>query len=766
MNLQFSIKEICEIINAPLPEEGDIENNFQIQSVIIDSRSPKIRPSSLFFAFKGNKSDGHLHLQEIKNAGCQFAVVSQFNSEIDIHQIIVENPLLALQKIASAHRQKFKYPVIGITGSNGKTVVKEWLYHVLKSKFNIVRSPKSYNSQIGVAISVLEMTADNDLAIFEAGISQPNEMQSLAQMIQPTIGVFTGIGDAHGANFESNEAKKEEKFKLFESVDDLIENDTDQVLKTEIPFTDDASIENAKTVANTALLLGLDENEINERLSTLPKISMRLEQIEGRNNCTLLNDAYTADMAALEIALRHLDEVAANKKKVLILSLSDDQLKMIENDAISSLIYKASLNQIIFIGSENLLADVRIAGGYFRSIEDYLENPVDFEDAVILFKGSRSINLEKIVQHYTLKKHITQLEVNLSAMRNNLNHFRSAISNEVMVLAMVKAQSYGTGLIDVAKFMQQESVNYLGVAYADEGVALRKSGITLPIMVMNPEANAFDEIIDFDLEPSIFSPEILQSFLHQLILRQKTNYPIHLKLDTGMNRLGFVQDEMQELIQVLNTQPEVFVKSAFSHLSVADDTNERKFTFSQIRQFEILTGALKDGLGYSFKRHLANSSATLNYPQAHFDMIRLGIGLYGLMSERKKDFENVLTLNSRLSQIKLLSAGDSVGYGRKFIAQKEQRIGIVPIGYADGIRRDLGRGNWHFIINGKKVPIIGQVCMDMCMVDLEGLEAKVGDLVQIFGEGNSVFEMSTELYTIPYEIVSSISSRVHRVYLG
>jgi alanine racemase len=765
VNLKFSIKEICEIINAPLPKEESL-HNASIQNVIIDSRSPRIGEHSLFYALKGNRSDGHQYLETLQNAGCGFAVVSSIDENLELNQLLVEDTIFALQLLAAAHRSKFSYPVIGITGSNGKTIVKEWLYHVLKSKFSIVRSPKSFNSQIGVALSVLEMTSDANLGIFEAGISQVNEMENLADMIQPTLGVFTGIGDAHDANFESKEEKRVEKYKLFTQVSEVIECEPLAELKTIIPFKDEASIKNASTVLETAVHLGITKEEAKEKLVTLPSISMRLEQIEGRNNCTLLNDAYTADMAALEIALRYLDEVATNRKKVLILSLSDEQLKMIEDDAISSLIYKASLNQIIFIGSENLLANARIAGGYFKTTEAYLEDPVDFEDAVVLFKGSRSINLEKIVQHYTLKKHVTQLEVNLSAMRNNLNHFRNAIANDVLVLAMVKAQSYGTGLVDIAKFMQQESVNYLGVAYADEGVALREAGITLPIMVMNPEANAFDEIIDYDLEPSIFSPEVLQSFIHQLILRQKTNFPIHIKLDTGMNRLGFIHDEIPELIQVLNTQPEVFVKSGFSHLSVADDTNERTFTFGQIREFEIMTGALKDGVGYAFKRHLANSSATLNYPQAHFDMIRVGIGLYGLMTARKKELENVLTLHSQLSQIKHLKEGDSVGYGREFIARKEEKIGIVPIGYADGIRRGLSEGKWFFIINGKKAPIIGKICMDMCMVNLEGIDAKVGDAVQMLGEGNSVFDMAKELYTIPYEVISSISSRVHRVYLG
>ena len=763
MNLQYSIKEIYTFLNVTPPE--GVNPNIEINLVNVDSRSPRLGSTSLFFALDGNRSNGHKYLNEVYKKGCQVAVVSKLQADIPIHQIVVDSVLSSLQLFAQKHREKFSYPVIGITGSNGKTITKEWLYHSLKDDFKIVRSPKSYNSQLGVALSLLEMTADHNLAIIEAGISQKGEMIHLQKMIQPTIGIFTGLGDAHNSGFSSSQEKKEEKYLLFKSVNTLIEN---KGLKYEkaLPFSDSASLINAQLVYETALNLGVQQDKIEATLANIPTISMRLEQLEGIHNCLLINDAYTVDFAALEIALQHLNHIAANKKKVLILSLSDDQLALTENDAFADLIYAASLNKIIFIGSKNVLANARIAGGYYPSVEAYLKDSLKFEDAVILFKGSRVNSLERIVQHYTLKKHITQLEVNLVAMRNNLNVFRNAVNADVQLLAMVKAQSYGTGLIDSAKFLEQEGVHYLGVAYADEGVVLRKSGITLPILVMNPEINAFDEIIEYNLEPSIFSIEVLQAFLHRLILHQQKHFPIHLKLDTGMNRLGFGSNDMEDLISILKTQPEVHIKSAFSHLAVADDENENQFTFDQIRKFEMMTGKIEDNLGYSFIRHMANSSGVLNYPQAQFDMVRIGIGLYGLVQENADKLENVLSLHSQISQIKQIQEGESVGYGRSFIATKPTTIGIVPVGYADGLSRALSQGKWCFILNGKRVPVIGNICMDMCMIDLTAHEAKVGDQLQIFGEGNSIFEMAGVLNTIPYEIISGISTRVHRVYLG
>lgn len=764
MNLPYSIKEICTILNAPIPD-GIVDQDAAVKNIVIDSRSPRITANTLFVALKGNKQDGHQFVSKFELAGGKFALVSKLVPSTGVLQILVDDPLSALQTLAAKHRVSFNYPVIGITGSNGKTIVKEWIYHLLNSKFSIVRSPKSYNSQIGVALSLLEMSPEYDMAIIEAGIAAPGDMKILVNMIQPTHGVFTGIGDAHGSNFSSLESKKEEKFKLFEKAEHLFESENSDTLTEDIPFHDSASIANATLAKKVAIYFGLGKDELTAKLASLPKVSMRLEQIKGINNCTLINDAYTADFSALEIALRHLTELAGPKKKILVLNFSDDQLSKINPQAISDLIYTASLNEIAFIGSENLLSKARISGNYFRSEEEFLLNPPDYKDSVILFKGSRFNSLEKIVRHYSEKKHITQLEINLAAMRKNLNVFRAKLGSGVKTLAMVKAQSYGTGLIDSALFLQAEGVHYLGVAYADEGVTLRNSGIKTPIMVMNPEETAFDEMIDFNLEPSIYSTNLLQSFLHHLILRKKTHFPIHIKLDSGMNRLGFKKDELSDLISILKTQPEVFAKTAFSHLSVSEDLNEDSFTKSQIADFISMTKKLEDAMGYHFDRHLANSSAVLNYPESHFDMVRIGIGMYGLLEKSRDLFEDVITFKTQISQIKTLEKGDSVGYGRSFIAQKKTIIGVIPVGYADGLRRNLSEGKWSVYLNNANSKILGTICMDMCIIDLTNIDAKIGDDVQIFGAENSIFEMAKGLGTIPYEIIAGISNRVHRVYL-
>lgn len=764
MNLNLSIDEICTVLNSELLSHH-LPENFAIKNVVIDSRSPRISGQTLFFAFPGKKDDGHHYLKDFALKGGLLAVVEKKDESVGIDQIVVPNVLQALQSLAKSHRQKFFYPVVGITGSNGKTITKEWLYHCLKDDFKVVRSPKSYNSQIGVALSILEMTASDEIAIIEAGISEPGEMRTLKEMILPTIGVFTGLGDAHNASFKSQDQKREEKFILFEDVEQVVNAEDLTPIDCHIPFADQASISNATVVFHVSKALGIEESELIYRLSSLPSISMRLEQLQGVNDCLLLNDAYTADLAALEIALRHLGNIANGREKALVLSLSDEQMDLTEEDVFADLLAASGLNKIIYIGKENLVnwPDGEIQ--HFQSISDFLANPIDFDKTAILFKGSRKNSLEKLVQFYAEKKHITQLEINLSAMRHNLNFFRSKIEEGVKTLVMVKAQSYGSGLVEIAQFLNTEGVDYFGVAYADEGVKLRKAGLENPILVMNPESNAFDDIIDFDLEPSIYSNELLQSFIHHLILRGKQNHPIHIKLDTGMNRLGFIQTDLGDLISTLSTQPEVHVKSAFSHLAVADDKNENEFTYSQIRLFEIMTGKLKDGIGYSFDRHLANSAAALNFSHSHFDMIRVGIGLYGLLSGYQSELENVLTFTTQISQIKNLKPGDSVGYGRTFVADKEMQIAIIPVGYADGLRRGLSRGNWSVIINGKSANVLGNICMDMCMIDLSGVKAQVGDKVQIFGEENSIFEMAKNLYTIPYEIISAISTRVHRVYL-
>ncbi len=729
---------------------------FEIQNVITDSRSPAIWEKTLFIALRGLKDNGSRFVQDFITKGGKVVMCEKSPVE-NVAHILVDNTLVALQKLAGYHRSQFTIPVIGITGSNGKTVVKEWLYHVMKDDFHIVRSPKSYNSQLGVALSVLEMTSENTLAIFEAGISKPGEMEKLTRIIRPTIGVFTGIGDAHSANFTSDQEKKSEKLKLFSTAERFFEPLPDDPLPL-IPYSDKGSLENARVVYKVAKHFGLSEEKILQRLAELPPVSMRMEQISGKNGCLILNDAYSADVQSLEIALQYIAQFRKYKKKVLFLSPLEDNS---EQKRLKDLIASARVDEIVIIGKNPDVEKAIVK----TSVAEYLKNPLNYEDALLLIKGSRKAGLEKIVQYYADKKHITRLLIDFGAVRNNLNYFRERIGSGTKILGMVKAQSYGSGIVEMAKFLESEKCDYLGVAYADEGVSLRQAGITLPILVMNPEASGYDDIIDFDLEPSIYSIESLDEFIHELILRQKEHFPIHLKLDTGMNRLGFRDEDLHDLMGILRAQPEVYVKTIFSHLSAADVQHERDFTFSQIRKFEIMSGYIMDRLGYPVTRHLANSAGAVNYGGSLFDMVRLGIGLFGLLEEENNFLENGLTLMSKISQIKKVKQGESIGYGRTYIAEEEQLIGIVPIGYADGLRRSLSSGIWSVIVNGQRAPIIGNICMDMCMIDLRGIDAKRGDDVQIFGAGNTIFEMAMALNSIPYEIISAISSRVHRVYL-
>jgi len=763
MNLDLSIATLQTLLNAKIVDKANLPDTFRLKNLVIDTRVPSISENSVFIALIGDKEDGHQYISDFNIKGGKVVIVKKEVDQNDICQIIVESPLEALQKIAQHHRAQFKFPVIGITGSNGKTIVKEWLYHTLKDKFAIVRSPKSYNSQIGVALSLLEITKDHNLGIFEAGISKPNEMERLVKMIQPTIGVFTGIGDAHGVNFTSIEQKKIEKYLLFKNVEKLISDSP--LVDLEIPFSDDASEKNAALVYETSLYLGRHLEAIKEKLKTLPAVSMRLEQIEGKNNCLILNDVYSADLQSLEIALKQLKGITKHSKKVLFLTPLEETKRETIHDELKRLLKKEDLNELIFIGDKGYLPQLDFSVQYFNSVEDYLKSGNDFQDTTLLLKGSRKFGLEKIVQRFAERKHVTRLTINFAALRNNLAYFRNKISPATKILIMVKAQSYGGGLTEMAHFLTSQKVNYFGVAYADEGIELRKAGITLPILVMNPEQSAFDDLVDYNLEPSLYSDEILNSFIGHLTLRQKLNFPIHIKLDTGMNRLGFVEDQLIQLVDTLQTQPEVFVKSVFSHLSVADDEAEKEFTYNQIRSFDIMTGMLADRLGYKFDRHLANSAGTANFERAEYDMIRLGIGIFGLLDKRNKVLENVLSLTTQISQIKQIKKGESVGYGRNYNATHNHPVGIIPVGYADGLRRGLSQGKWSVLINGKQAPIVGNICMDMCMINLEGINAKVGDEVQVFGNENSIFEMASSVNTIPYEIIAGISTRVHRVYI-
>lgn len=764
MNLHYTLDKIAALTAAKVYDPIGLPKDYEIRNFVADTRNPAVTGHSVFVALKGSRSDGHTHLTKFRHAGGRIALVEKADETLSLYQLVVNDPLKALQQIAAYHRSQFSFPVIGITGSNGKTIVKEWLYHLLKDHYHIVRSPKSYNSQLGVALSVLEIGKEHSLGIFEAGISRPGEMETLERIIQPTIGVFTGIGDAHGANFKSRESKQAEKYLLFKKVSQIFDTPL-ETPDVQIPFSDEASLSNAALAAQVALSLGLSKEQLQQGLKTLPTVSMRLEQTQGIRNCLLVNDAYNADIQSLEIALKQLQHISKHSSRILFITPFDESDSRESSALIESLVLNANLSEIVVIGAHNLIKQNFIPVSHFSSAEEYLEKGKTYSNSVLLFKGSRRYGLEKIVSTLAEKKHITRLVVNFAALRRNLNYFRGNIEPGTKILVMVKAHSYGGGLTEMAHFLKDQNVDYFGVAYADEGVLLRKSGIHLPIMVMNPEQNSFDDLIDFDLEPSIYSTEILNSFIHHLILRQKQNYPVHLKLDTGMHRLGFVEEDIPFLLNTLDTQPEIYIKSVFSHLSAADDENETEFTNTQVRKFNILSGQIQDHLSYTFFRHLANSAGAINFRRANYDMVRLGIGIFGLVDKQNNALENVLTLTTQISQIKMIHTGESVGYGRTYIATKDHLIAVIPVGYADGLRRGLSGGNWQVIVQGKAAPIIGNICMDMCMINLDGIDAKTGDEVVVFGENNSIFDMAENLRTIPYEIIAGISSRVHRVYV-
>jgi len=759
MNLNYSVEEIADCINGKIIGH----HTGTIRQVSFDSRSPLISDSALFFAIKGQKSHGHNFISEFIKKGGKIAVVEKELPHVNCTQIVVSNSVKALHQLAINHRKKFKIPVIAVAGSNGKTTVKEWLYHTLKNEFAIVRSPKSYNSQIGVPLSILEITSQHELAIIEAGISCVGEMEKLEEIIKPTIGIFTGINLVQSQGFSSLEEKEKEIMRLFLGAEALFSpNNIDVVALEEITSNNKAAIINASLVKATAKYLNCSDSVIAGGLATLPSISMRMERMEGTNGCVLINDTYTFDEKGLEIALKAIEADQIQKSKILVLAPevnyqpSKDFINIIESSQISTLVW-------IFPAKLKLSKSIEVK--HFDSVEAFLRDPISFSDAVILFSGSRSMELERCIPIYQLKKHVTQLEIHLDSVRRNLNYYRGLLSPSSQVLAMVKAQSYGSGSVEMAKFLEKEKVNALGVAYADEGVALINEGIKLPILVMNPEQSAFDDIIDYQLEPSIYSMRILDQFLNQLILKGKKRVPIHIKLDTGMHRLGFIPSQISELIETLNAQPEVYIKGVFSHLACSGSANGEQFTISQITQFNELCEKIEKGIGYGFVKHLANTQGIVNYPQSHFNMVRLGIGLFGLASESDSQLEQALSFKTHISQIKTVIAGDSVGYGCSYVAKKDTAIGVIPVGYADGLSRLLGNGNWHIKVNDVLVPIIGSVCMDMCMVDLTNVKCSEGDVVEVFGWENSIQDMADELKTIPYEIISSISSRVQRVYI-
>ncbi len=822
---KYNIRDIQKIVGGNIIAFDD---DFTIENLLIDSRKMTQPDNSVFFAIKGDRHDGHLFLNEVYISGVRNFIVS---NDIDISAfpnsniLKVNDAVEALQTLTAYHRKQFTFPVIGITGSNGKTIVKEWLYQLLRKSKRIVRSPKSYNSQIGVPLSVWLCEEDYELGIFEAGISHAGEMSALKKMIEPTIGIFTNVGQAHDENFDDWDDKVEEKIKLFYSCEVLIYcKDYKAIHKTvqenaivknipaftwsrtsranlqigkiqkqdgystiqavyennfaslQIPFSDEASIENAIHCWTTLLYMGFEQSVIAERMLLLAPVAMRLELNAGINNCTIINDTYNSDLGSLSIALDFIHQQKHHGKKTVILSdiLQSGQEGKELYDHVATLLKEKNISHVIGIGtaiSEQKDSFVPIKSDFFPDTAAFLKNfdPSHFQNETILLKGARAFGFEQISKIFQQKIHETIVEVNLNALIHNLNYFRSKLEPTTKVMAMVKALSYGSGSFEIAQILEFHRIGYLGVAYIDEGVELRKAGINVPIMIMNPQLQGYDTMIHYHLEPEIYSFRTLVAFeaaVNRNLKEGDAPYPIHIKLDTGMHRLGFEDQDLNELIIKIKNNKKLKVQSIFSHLSSSDDLKESAFTRGQIDAFQKMSDKIMARLNYSILRHILNSSGIFNYPQGQFEMVRLGIGLYGVASDPgyQDKLIPVSTVKTTISQIKKIPVGDSIGYNRKEIAKQEMIIATVPIGYADGLSRKLSNRKGKMVVHGKLAPIVGNVCMDMTMIDITDIPAEEGDEVIVFGEGYPVTEYAKDMGTIPYEALTSIAGRVKRVY--
>jgi alanine racemase len=811
--LTLTIRNIVPIIKANWVGQQDVA---VIDTISIDSRSLQNGENTLFFAINGPNHNGHAYIEELISKGVQHFVVTQIPENVagKANFLVVENTIDALQKFAAYYRSLFDFPIIGITGSNGKTIIKEWLNFLLSPDFNIIRSPKSYNSQVGVPLSILGINEKHNLGIFEAGISMAHEMEKLQKIILPTIGILSNIGSAHDEGFMTVAEKMKEKLKLFISVNVLIlnknktitafvnpkikifswssddksadvfitkkndENLTElQVTYREdtfpitIPFQDQASVENAIHCMMVMLYFGYKQEVIQTRMAQLYPVEMRLKVKNGIYNCTLIDDSYSSDFQSLKIALDFLENQTQHKKKTLILSdifqsgLSNDELY----SQVSQLIISNKITRVIGIGQTiSQYKNKFINCITFNNVAEFTNafDNLNFENETILIKGARDFHFERIVAMLEEKTHETVLEINLNAISHNFNFFKAKLASKTKIMAMVKAFGYGNGGFEIAKLLEHHKVNYLGVAFADEGISLKNAGITVPIMVLNPETTSFPAIIQHQLEPEIYSIKGLKAFLKMAQQNKLKHFPIHIKIDTGMHRLGFEEENLNDLIQILKGNETVHIKSILSHMATSDDLAHDTFSKLQIALFEKLSAQLQNELGIKPIRHILNTSGITNYPEAQYDMVRLGIGLYGVSNdaEEQKELETVGTLKSVISQIRTIDAGESVGYGRRFIAHQPTKIATIPIGYADGIRRSWGNGVGYIVINHKPAKIVGSVCMDMLMVDVTDIDCKEGNTVIIFGENPTVNDMAEKLNTIPYEILTGISQRVKRVF--
>ena len=834
--MTYTIEKITTLIGAR--RYGDTEAN--VRWLLTDSRSLCFPEETLFFALRTKRNDGHRYIDDLYRRGVRCFVVEQVPEHpmADANYLKVSSSYAALQRLAERHRDEFSIPVVGITGSNGKTMVKEWLYQLLLPSQKIVRSPRSYNSQIGVPLSVWLLNEQTEVGIFEAGISQPGEMMALHDIIQPTVGVLTCLTDAHQENFRSLEEKCMEKLELMRDTSAMIYpmddntvsrcirrmqykgekigwSHTDQQApffvretgesyksyeshktygshephksygtqityiykgvegKYTIPFIDDASIEDSIICAATALHLGLTSEQLAERMPLLEPVAMRLEVKQGQRGCIIINDSYNNDINSLDIALDFMNRRGG--QRTLVLSDIDqsgeqpDELYRQVND----LCQKRGVTKFIGIGeavsahSHTFLVGEK---SFFATTNDFLTSPVfrQLHDEVILLKGSRRFGFEHITELLEQKVHETTLEVNLSAVVDNLNYYRSMMHPGTKLVCMVKADAYGAGAVEVAKTLQEHRVDYLAVAVADEGVTLRRAGITANIMVMNPELTAFKTMFDYDLEPEVYSFRLLDALIKAARKEGITGWPVHIKLDTGMHRLGFnvepENSEIDELIERLKNQQAVIPRSVFSPFVGSDSDAFDDFSARQFQLFDEASRQLQAAFSHKILRHMDNSAGIEHFPERQMDMCRLGLGLYGVNPRNNEMLSTVSTLKTTILQLRHVKAGDSVGYSRRTILERDSMIGAIPIGYADGLNRHLGNRHGYCLVNGKKAEYVGNICMDVAMIDVTGIDCQEGDTVEIFGNNLPVTVLSDTIDTIPYEVLTGVSNRVKRVY--
>ena len=808
----YKLSRIAEITGSRFTGPSD----HDVQAFMHDSRAIQPPDSTLFVALRSGRNNGHRFIADLVERGFRSFLIQKGGADPanypEASFLVSDDPLKTLQDLAAFHRQQFKIPVIGITGSNGKTMVKEWLYQALNENYHICRSPKSYNSQIGVALSILNLRSFHTLAIFEAGISSPGEMANLEKMMKPTMCVFTSLGSAHDEGFRDREQKLSEKLLLFRNSrvnifsevnvpgrmlpggrnvmigglnpDWIVEGDGRNIrltseamtLQIETPFSDDASRQNAATCAVVLSELGMEEDVVIKKLAALQAIALRLEIRQAIHNSFVINDFYNSDLDSLHIALDYLERQDRRWRRIVVVSdieqsgLSPDELYK----EVGKLIAAHRIDLFVGIGEriEDYADLFDCEKMFFRDtlhfIDAFPPNAERFADATILLKGARSFGFEAIGRLLQQKSHDTVFEIDLNRLTANVNYYRSLVRSDVQMMCMVKAMGYGSGGPEIARTLQHLGVHYLAVAYADEGMELRQSMIRLPVMVMNPEEEGFDDIIMHQLEPELYSMRVLKAFSQKLdSMGIAEPFPVHIKIDSGMRRLGFSPEEMPDLLKELSTLRQLRVRSVFSHLAGSEDPAHDSFTRQQLHVFRNVCLQIENTLGYPVIKHICNSAAISRFPEAHLDMVRLGIGMYGVGSNREEQvaLQNVGMLKTRISQIRRLQPGDTVGYSRRGIVSKETRTAVIPIGYADGFSRLLGNGAHGVYVHGKFCPTLGNICMDMCMIDVTAVECAEGDEVIIFSNYEELAALAKALKTIPYEVLTNVSARVKRVYV-